>query len=524
MSLKKPFEIPVIDLFAGPGGLGEGFNAVSDDELRFSLKLSIEKDKIAHQTLLLRSFFWKFGPGALPNEYYEYLSGKLDRNSLFQRFPNEFRLSQDEAKCIELGTKTHGSVDELIERSISGKPHWVLIGGPPCQAYSIAGRSRNAKVRRNHLEFFESDKRHRLYEEYLRILAKFRPTAFVMENVKGLLSSQLDGKSIFERIRNDLSKPHLLVQKKLQNSKDSAFAGYEIFSLTIKCESSDDLKPEDFVVRAENHGVPQARHRVILFGIQRKYKVRPANLLARSEAPTVEMTIGDLPKLRSRISRGGDNAIAWLEALKQLLPILEKGKREFRKLGRPTLAVLREAKTLIDRPGSFHRGRYVSKAHKKWFFDRRLVGISNHQSRGHMESDLRRYLFCSVWAHTHGDVSSPKLADFPHALLPAHRNINSARNKKADFEDRFRVQVAKKYSSTIVSHIAKDGHYYIHYDPSQCRSLTVREAARLQTFPDNYFFEGNRTEQYAQVGNAVPPLLAKQIAQIVAETLKTICK
>jgi DNA (cytosine-5)-methyltransferase 1 len=153
-------------------------------------------------------------------------------------------------------------------------------------------------------------------------------------------------------------------------------------------------------------------------------------------------------------------------------------------------------------------------AHKAdWFIDKKLKGICNHETRGHIRADLHRYFFAAVFAQQFG--RSPLLEDLPKALLPKHENVAAAL-KETKFNDRFRVQLAGRPSTTVVSHISKDGHYYIHYDPSQCRSLTVREAARLQTFPDNYFFEGPRTEQYKQVGNAVPPLLAKQIAEIVA--------
>lgn len=127
-----------------------------------------------------------------------------------------------------------------------------------------------------------------------------------------------------------------------------------------------------------------------------------------------------------------------------------------------------------------------------------------------MADDLTRYWFAANFALTHG--YSPKLGDFPSWLLPHHV---SARSDAKTFEDRFRVQIWDRPSTTVVSHIAKDGHYYIHPDPDQMRSLTVREAARLQTFPDNYLFMGNRTSQFVQVGNAVPPFLAHQIAGIV---------
>lgn len=134
-----------------------------------------------------------------------------------------------------------------------------------------------------------------------------------------------------------------------------------------------------------------------------------------------------------------------------------------------------------------------------------------------MASDLARYLFSACFAHSSG--YSARLDIFPPKLLPEHSNVHVEGLEAIPFKDRFRVQCRNEPATTVVAHIAKDGHYYIHYDPAQCRSLTVREAARLQTFPDNYFFAGNRTEQYTQVGNAVPPLLAHKLAMVVRSLL-----
>jgi DNA (cytosine-5)-methyltransferase 1 len=153
---------------------------------------------------------------------------------------------------------------------------------------------------------------------------------------------------------------------------------------------------------------------------------------------------------------------------------------------------------------------------KAWLNDPRMDSVCNHETREHMPTDHHRYLFAAAFAAVRG--VSPRLRDFPQGLLPEHNNV-AASLGHANFADRFRVQVADQPGSTVLSHIAKDGHYFIHPDPFQARSLTVREVARLQTFPDNYAFFGNRGEQYTQIGNAVPPLLSFQIAEVVADVL-----
>ena len=178
--------------------------------------------------------------------------------------------------------------------------------------------------------------------------------------------------------------------------------------------------------------------------------------------------------------------------------------------------ILSGARRLTSRGQRFHpyrKNQRNSSELDKWLIDTRLCGFVQHESRSHIAEDIWRYTYCSFYASKNrGD--SPRTRDFPGQLAADHKNW-----KSGNFADRFKVQAKGKPASTVTSHISKDGHYYIHYDPSQSRSLTVREAARLQTFPDIYFFEGTRTQQYVQIGNAVPPWLARQIAEIVYDVL-----
>lgn len=503
-------EIPVIDLFAGPGGLCEGFSSVVDESgsRRFAMKLSIEKDRIAHQTLLLRAIFRKFPTGKVPDCYYDYVRQKISREQFFAhpQIKHAARHAATEAKCAELGLTPAEQIDAWVVAALGNNRNWVLIGGPPCQAYSLAGRSR---LRGKDPKKFEADAKHFLYTEYLRIIQRFAPAVFVMENVKGMLSSKNGGKHIFERILADLKSPREDLR-------------YDIRSLVV---DKDELEPSDYVIEADEYGVPQSRHRVILFGIRsdvaganRALGESPSNYLLRKTSPqvSVDAALAGLPPLRSRLSKEPDSQRAWISALRQA-PRSLKGCRVPRRSEIESLMAKSTKKA--EKHESFG-GRFLEMAVtpsevippdlRAWYLDHRLGGVLQHEARSHMRSDLHRYMFAACFAAC--QKYSPNLRDFPPMLLPDHLNVDA---DTVPFVDRFRVQLGNNPSSTVVAHIQKDGHYYIHPDPSQCRSLTVREAARLQTFPDNYFFEGNRTQQYGQVGNAVPPLLAKKIADVI---------
>lgn len=529
--------IPVIDLFAGPGGLGEGFSRFKG--VHFEVGVSIEKDGMAFETLQLRAAHralgrsglatkavWQRWDAILASEPWNIVFEKL-RGSGDPAIAAACEVARKEAWNIELGPTNRevisSGIKQRMKRFMTGQRlpmNSVLIGGPPCQAYSVVGRSRNKGTVGYKAE---NDQRHFLYREYLEVINEFRPAVFVMENVKGILSSRVAERQIFETIMADLKRPDLACggDTKLE---------YVLVALPVGAKGLPEPTSDDFIVEAECYGVPQARHRVIIFGVRRDVFDRAGSVrkLAPLPAVTVGQVIDDLPEIRPPLSFRG-KGMTWIESFD--LPIMGQALAE---LNQSTDASVRRVAGLMQRIAVRLRGKRdpgvgadrtlvapglmtSPSAMPRWYRDRPMQLLANHESRAHMPSDLVRYLFVSAYGHEVGE--SPKLMDFPLALLPEHSNVDPSDLDSAIFKDRFRVQVAGRCSMTVTSHIGKDGHAFIHPNPSQCRSLTVREAARLQTFPDSYVFLGNRTSQYTQVGNAVPPYLAVQIAEIVADVL-----
>ncbi len=518
--------IKIIDLFAGPGGLGEGFSAVRRDDgtPAFKIRLSVEKDVNAHQTLQLRAFYRQFNEGEAPDAYYEYLDGfrgEFPEDSLFREtaYKKQVEAAKSESRRLTLGVDNK-LIHSAIADALGKRPGpWVLIGGPPCQAYSIAGRVRNKGIKSYDPN---KDERSFLYREYLEIIARFRPAVFVMENVKGMLSAKIGGKQIFPQIKSDLESPAAALKLNEPNVE------YELFSLSNSKPNSDlfskkEQNPKDFIVEAEKHGIPQSRHRVIIVGIRKELsrKSRP-KILSNIKPPTVRSVISNLPKLRSGLSREPDSFNCWTKAVTSKSTSLTKALDIFGLDG--VSNNYREALSSIhshhletgsnwghgSRTGGFGK---LEPDLVDWYTDESgWRGVCNHETRKHIREDLHRYLFCACYARAfNSDINpSPKAHCFPREFYPDHANWETG-----DFNDRFRVQAGNRPATTITSHMSKDGHYFIHYDPKQCRSLTVREAARIQTFPDSYFFVGPRTAQYIQVGNAVPPYLAYKISSTI---------
>lgn len=505
----------VIDLFSGPGGLGEGFASVNEGNA-FNIGVSAEMEASAHSTLTLRAFFRlakMAGDKKAVSAYYAFCNSDAAKHPSTE-VPLLWQAAQQEARQLKLGDAASDQMlHAILKEKRLGGDDTVLIGGPPCQAYSRIGKVKNSS-KPGYVP--EDDIRHTLYLEYLKVLAKTLPAVFVMENVVGILSSTLKGRRIFHDILLDLCDP-------VRAATGKRGPTYVIHSLTTDTRyehgmNPDEIDARDFVIKSENYGIPQERHRVILLGVREDIN-SPAELLKPSSSVSVKDAIGQLPPLRSQISPLRDDSPPnWHMTVTNSGAQLAKDSKRagMAEISSRLIEVCRQ----LDQSLSYGSNRVslygetsarnVPKVYSKWVLDPKLDVCLNHQSKSHMASDLGRYLFASVFCEVNG-VRLRGYKDFTlPGLAPDHANWESG-----DFLDRFKVQLYDGPSSTITCHISKDGHSIIHPDPLQCRALTVREAARLQTFPDNYFFQGTKTEQYHQVGNAVPPLLANQIAQIV---------
>jgi DNA (cytosine-5)-methyltransferase 1 len=518
---RKPGEFAVVDLFAGPGGLAEGFSSVvaPDGKRPFKVVLSVEKERAAHSTLLLRTFLRQFKDG-FPPEYYSFLNGGTAEPDWEKLYPREWKAANHHALLLELGKKetTKFLYERIDEIHAEYGDNTILIGGPPCQAYSLVGRARNCGVEGY---VAEDDPKHFLYEQYILILERLQPAAFVMENVKGMLSSSVNNEGIFAKVLADL-----------RSAGDKG--GYRLIALAPPEErrlglSSREPSPNDFIIRAEDFGLPQARHRVIVTGLRReRLKIDQTHLGSGLLKPcghraVIEDVLDGMARLRSGLSHH-DSADLWAREMQGAVKTVMSAFSSFPQSEKRRLKERTEECACIFQEESKHLLRSARRpngiglkcpsALRQWILDSRLKALPNHETRGHMASDLARYLFAAIY----GEVKSvtPKASHFPDVLAPEHKSWASG-----NFNDRFRVQLQGQPSTTITCHISKDGHYFIHPDPTQCRSLTVREAARLQTFPDNYFIKGNRTEQFIQVGNAVPPFLAKQIGSAVLALLSS---
>ena len=421
--------IRVIDLFAGPGGLGEGFATFAPDPCSgwrpFRIIASVEKDPAACRTLRLRSFYRRLiqiGDRSALNAYYAYVHG--DRESPVD--PDSpvaqaaWQEAQDEVLEKELGKPEAASIlKERIHRAeISSRAPLILIGGPPCQAYSTVGRSRNAGTAGYQPE---QDGRHFLYRVYLDLLRDYRPVAFVMENVKGMLSARIGGRPLFPRILQDLTSPAVA------GGQDGrrVHPRYRIYSLVDPCsyrydQNPDSIQPGRFIIQAEYYGIPQTRHRVILFGLleelaevfDRQGSVFPRlSPLADSDSRLLNVTtrqvLAGLPPLRSGLSwlQTAYPASDWRQTLTALAadfgPVI--GNLELRAAF--VQAALQAA--AADLPTG---GRSVPVADRTadraalptelaaWYHGSDPPLVLNHQTRNHMPEDLARYLFCAVYA------------------------------------------------------------------------------------------------------------------------------
>lgn len=415
-------ELFAIDLFAGAGGLMEGFKRAG-----INFIAHVEKDKYCCETLKTRLFYHFLKENNEEDLYYRYLSGEITREEFLSVYRDEFSEISKSVINMEINEQNLPVIIDTIYglmRARNIKKVNILIGGLPCQAYSLVGRARDPYR-------MEKDPRNYLYRYYVSILEEFKPEVFVFENVPGILTA---GKGQLFRD----------IQQYFKN------AGYEI--------EYRILNSADFLVL-------QNRKRVILMGWKKGSGLSYPTFKKVSHNYKVKDLLADLPPLKP--GEGEDrNPLQYSAPPSPYL--VETG--------------IRQSKDLVI----------------------------HHKARTHQPKDLEIYRLAIEFYQNGRRL---KYTDLPEHLQ-THRNRTS-------FLDRFKVvDWEAPFCHTIVSHLSKDGHYYIHPDITQLRSITVREAARIQSFPDNYIFEGSRTQQFIQVGNAVPPLMAYGIAREIRKMLK----
>ncbi len=411
-----------IDLFAGAGGLSEGFIRAG-----FEPVAHVELDKAACYTLKTRAVYYYLKSIDKFDTYVSYLKGEITRQELYSSVPSEIL---DTVINLPIGSDHNPAIHKLISKQLGSSAVDLIIGGPPCQAYSVVGRARSANN-------MSGDPRNYLYVQYAKYLERYQPRMFVFENVLGLKSAK--------------EGLYLKNMEKLFLKK-----GYSM---------------KLFTVEANNFGVLQNRKRIIILGWKEK----------------LSLSIPDIEALRIKTDFKVKHVLNDLPAIQA-----GEGVDKF---------VTYKSRT----------NKYLNQS----FIRNGINVVTQHIARPQSDQDKEIYrIAVEKWNENKKRLN---YNDLP-VRLKTHQNRHS-------FFDRFKVVAANEsYAQTVVAHISKDGHYYIHPDKKQNRSLSIREAARLQSFPDDYYFEGVkegivRTPAFKQIGNAVPPLMAEITAKIIRKLL-----